>query len=72
MLREFKRLSGIHEKGDGLGAKTEPSCSPRLPNSENCQMVNKPAHCSPEILIQCGQISWKLVTLAGALGDPYD
>lgn len=72
MLWKFKRLGGIHEMGDGLGAKTKPSCSPRLPNYETCQTVCKPAHYSPEILIQCGQITRKLVNLAGALGDPYD
>lgn len=67
MLQKFKRLGGIHEMGDGFRAKTEPSCSPRLPNSETCQVVYKPAHYSPEILIQCGRTNRKLVTLASTL-----
>lgn len=51
-----------------MGAKTEPSCFPKLPNFENCPDV----HYSTEILIQCGHTTREFVALAGASGDHLD
>lgn len=51
-----------------MGAKTEPSCFPKLPDFENCP----DAHYSTEILIQCGHTTREFVALAGASGDPLD